>query len=84
MKTSNKLKLLGALLGATLLSATVAVADSGRSVDSYGDKAFDHEFAHSDTSMVVQKKSNSEFSISKYKAENDAIFDDVMEDNENF
>jgi len=84
MKTLSKLKLLGALLGATLLLATTAVADSGRSIESYGDKASDHEFISSETSVVPQMKSHSGFSISKYKAENDAIFDDVMEDNENF
>ncbi len=84
MKTSSKLKLLGALLGAALLSATTAVADNGRSIESHGDKAFDQGFAHNDTSMVVQKKSSSEFSLSKYNTSNSGIFDDVMEDNENF
>jgi len=81
MKTSSKLKLLGALLGATLLSATMAVADSARSIDSHGDKVYDQEFVLNETSMVTQNKSSSEFSISKDNIDNDAIFDDYIEEN---
>lgn len=84
MKTSSKLRLAGALLGAILLTATSAVAANGRSSESYGDKAYDHDFVHNDTSMVMQKKSSSEFSLSKFNTKDSGIFDDVMEDNENF